>query len=131
LYIYLYIIVYIFVVKAVVSFIVISVRRATLWNMLIKPLLLLLYKKLDTNSCFAKLRTISSLFSIFYTPCIVCYATTSTLPPLCPTVAPASLKILFIATIYKAYICSYFCHFDWHSTKYGLDCTVGNKDSHH
>jgi hypothetical protein len=29
-----------------------------------------IYKKLDTNSCFAKLRAISSLFSFFYTPCI-------------------------------------------------------------
>ena len=28
-----------------------------------------IYQKLDTNSCFAKLRAISSLFSFFYTPC--------------------------------------------------------------
>jgi hypothetical protein len=27
-------------------------------------------QKLDTNSCFAKLRAISNLFSFFYTPCI-------------------------------------------------------------
>jgi hypothetical protein len=35
-----------------------------------------IYKKLDTNSCFAKLRAISNLFSFFYTPC---RATKSTL----------------------------------------------------
>jgi hypothetical protein len=29
-----------------------------------------IHKKLDTNSCFAKLRAISNLFSFFYTPCI-------------------------------------------------------------
>jgi hypothetical protein len=29
-----------------------------------------IYKKLDTNSCFAKLRAISNLFSFFYTPCM-------------------------------------------------------------
>ena len=29
-----------------------------------------IYPKLDTNSCFAKLRAISNLFSFFYTPCI-------------------------------------------------------------
>jgi hypothetical protein len=28
------------------------------------------YQKLDTNSCFAKLRAISNLFSFFYTPYI-------------------------------------------------------------
>jgi hypothetical protein len=30
-----------------------------------------IYQKLDTNSCFAKLRAIANLFSFFYTPCIV------------------------------------------------------------
>ena len=29
-----------------------------------------IHQKLDTNSCFAKLRAISNLFSFFYTPCI-------------------------------------------------------------
>jgi hypothetical protein len=29
-----------------------------------------IYQRLDTNSCFAKLRAISNLFSFFYTPCI-------------------------------------------------------------
>ena len=31
------------------------------------------HKKLDTSSCFAKLKAISNLFSFFYTPCIANY----------------------------------------------------------
>ena len=34
------------------------------------PKKLYIYKKPDTNRCFAKLRAISNLFSFFYTPCI-------------------------------------------------------------
>jgi hypothetical protein len=30
-----------------------------------------IHKRLDSNSCFAKLRAISNLFSFFYTPCIL------------------------------------------------------------
>ena len=37
------------------------------------PRTLYIHQKLDTNSCFAKLRAISNLFSFFYTPCIYIY----------------------------------------------------------